>query len=89
LLWIVERVKGRAAATETPVGMVPTESALDWDGLALSSAERKLLLRVDRAEWAAEVPEIRAFFERFGNRLPPELSRSLDVLDRDLSTVSA
>ena len=33
------------------------------------------LLRVDRDEWAAEVPEIRAFFERFGSRLPAELTR--------------
>ena len=28
---------------------------------------------VDRGEWAAEVPEIRAFFERFGDRLPAEI----------------
>ena len=28
----------------------------------------------------AEVPEIRAFFDRFGSRLPPELGRALDAL---------
>ena len=38
------------------------------------------LLRVDRDEWAAEVPEIRAFFDRFGDRLPGSLNRSLDVV---------
>ena len=38
--------------------------------------------------WAAEVPEIRAFFDRFGDRLPKELSRSLDALAHELTTAS-
>ncbi len=46
------------------------------------------LLRVDRAEWAAEVPEVRAFFERFGERLPGELARSLSALESDLARVA-
>jgi phosphoenolpyruvate carboxykinase (GTP) len=89
LLWMIERVKGRGAAAETPIGLVPTEPALSWDGLSLTADERRLLLDVDRGEWAAEVPEIRAFFERFGERLPPELKDSLGTLERDLSTVAA
>ncbi len=88
LLWIAARVNGRGAAVETPIGLVPAESSLDWDGLDLSADEKRLLLDVDRAEWAAEVPEIRAFFERFGDRLPPELSRSLATLEEDLSRVA-
>jgi GTP-dependent phosphoenolpyruvate carboxykinase len=43
---------------------------------------------VDRGEWAAEVPEIRAFFERFGRRLPAELGRSLSALEEDLARVA-
>ena len=88
LLWIIERVKGRATAEETPIGLVPTEGALNWDGLRLSAAERQLLLRVDRGEWASEVPEIRAFFDRFGDRLPGSLNRSLDVLSQQLTTAA-
>jgi len=88
LLWMIDRVKGRGSATETPIGLVPTESALDWDGLALSGSERQGLLGVDRAEWAAEAPEIRAFFERFGQRLPAEMERSLSALEQDLARVA-
>jgi phosphoenolpyruvate carboxykinase (GTP) len=88
LLWIIERVKGRGAAVETPVGLVPTEAALNWDGLKISAADRQRLLSVDRAEWAAEVPEIRAFFDRFGSHLPPQLERSLGKLEADLSAVT-
>ena len=88
LLWIIERVKGRATAEETPIGLVPTEGALNWDGLRLSAAERQLLLRVDRGEWASEVPEIRAFFDRFGDRLPQELDAGLAGLEQDLAKVA-
>ena len=88
LLWMIERVKGKAAAEETPIGLVPSERALNWDGLSLTSAERQQLLRVDRGEWAAEVPEIRAFFERFGDRLPAGLSASLSTLEQDLTRVA-
>ena len=88
LLWIIERVKGRATAEETPIGLVPTQGALNWDGLRLSAAERQLLLRVDRGEWASEVPEIRAFFDRFGDRLPQELDAGLAGLEQDLAKVA-
>src|SRR5499427_7161068 len=78
LLWMIERVKGRGAAEETPIGLVPGEGGLDFEGLGLSRADQEALLRVDRDEWAAEVPEIRAFFDRFGDRTPEPLVRSLD-----------
>jgi phosphoenolpyruvate carboxykinase (GTP) len=80
LLWMINRVKGKAGGQDTPIGIVPSPGDLDWDGLDLSRADRELLLRVDHAEWAAEVPEIRAFFGKFGSRLPPSLDRSLEAL---------
>jgi phosphoenolpyruvate carboxykinase (GTP) len=89
LLWIVERVGGGGAARETPLGLVPEESSLDWDGLAIPAEHRRLLLDVDRGEWADEVPEIRAFFERFGARLPGELERSLSAFEEELGRVVA
>ena len=85
---MMERVKGKGRATETAVGMVPTPDALNLDGLGLGKAEVEELLKVDRDEWAAEVPEIRAFFDRFGDRLPDSLNRSLDVLSQQLTTTS-
>ena len=88
LLWIIDRVEGKVGASETPAGLVPTPDALNLEGLSLSRADLQSLLRVDRDEWAAEVPEMRAFFDRFGGRLPAELSRSLESLSRELTTAS-
>jgi len=82
-------VKGRGRATETAVGLVPTPDALNLEGLDLSMADVDELLRVDRDQWAAEVPEIRAFFDRFGDRLPGSLNRSLDALSQQLTTTAA
>ena len=88
LMWILDRVEGRGGARETPAGLVPTPDALNLDGLSQSRADVESLLRVDRDEWAAEIPEIRAFFDRFGNHLPQQLSRSLDALAQELTTAS-
>jgi phosphoenolpyruvate carboxykinase (GTP) len=55
----------------------------------LSPADRETLLHVDRNEWAAEVPEIRAFFERFGDRLPEDLGHSLEVLSGQVTATAA
>ncbi|HEY7510888.1 MAG TPA: phosphoenolpyruvate carboxykinase (GTP) [Vicinamibacteria bacterium] len=89
LLWMIDRVKGRGGAVETPIGLVPAPGALMLDGLSVSRSDVDALLRVDRDEWAAEVPEIRAFFERFGARLPEELGRALDALGHELSATTA
>jgi len=89
LLWMIDRVKGKGGARETPIGLVPTPDAIDFEGLGLQPAVRETLLRVDRSEWTAELPDIRAFFERFGERLPPELRRSVDVLADQLTAATA
>jgi phosphoenolpyruvate carboxykinase (GTP) len=88
LLWMIDRVKGRGSALETPIGLVPTAASLDWEGLDLSSADQAALLAVDRGEWAAEVPEVRAFFDRFGNRLPSSLEKSLEALSGQLTATT-
>jgi phosphoenolpyruvate carboxykinase (GTP) len=84
LIWMMDRIKGKGAAVETPVGFVPTNAALNLDGLDLPAGALDQLLHVRRDEWAEEVPEIRAFFDRFGSRLPAELSKSLDALAQRL-----
>jgi phosphoenolpyruvate carboxykinase (GTP) len=88
LLWMIERVKGMGAATDTPVGLVPTPAALNWEGLDLPALRRQALLQVDRSEWAAEVPELRAFFDQFGDRVPGELNRALTALSEQVTTAS-
>src|ERR1700730_15637849 len=70
LKWILERIEGKAAATETPIGFVPTSNALTLDGLDVSRATMEELLRVDPADWTKEHADTGKFFQEFGSRLP-------------------
>jgi phosphoenolpyruvate carboxykinase (GTP) len=89
LLWMIDRIKGKAGAASTPIGQVPRPADLNLERLQIPAADLQALLAVDREEWAAEVPEIRAFFDRFGDRLPPQLSDSLDALAQRLGVTAS
>jgi phosphoenolpyruvate carboxykinase (GTP) len=80
LKWIVERLEGRGAAVETPIGRVPAPDAIDLSGLDVSRADIEAVLRVDPAEWKAEIPQVTEWFEKFGDKLPGVLWAELDAL---------
>jgi phosphoenolpyruvate carboxykinase (GTP) len=67
---MLERIEGKGAATETPIGAVPTTNAITLDGLDVSKATMNDLLRVDPADWVKEHADTGNFFETFGDRLP-------------------
>jgi phosphoenolpyruvate carboxykinase (GTP) len=80
LKWIVERLEGRGAAVETPIGHVPAPDALDVSGLDLPPEDVEAVLRVDPEEWKAEIPQVTEWFEKFGDKLPGVLWAELDAL---------
>ena len=80
LKWVVERLDGQAAATETPIGHVPAPGALDVDGLDMTPEAVEAALKVDVDEWKAEIPQIQEWFEKFGEQLPTVLWTELDGL---------
>jgi phosphoenolpyruvate carboxykinase (GTP) len=80
LKWVIERIEGLAAAVETPIGHVPTPESLDTTGLDMDAAVLERALRVDAAEWVAEVPQIQEWFDKIGEKLPTMLLTELDAL---------
>jgi len=80
LKWIIERIEGRATAAETPIGYVPTPESLDTDGLDMTPEQIQEALSVSSEEWAAEVPQIQEWFDKFGQTLPATLWTELDGL---------
>jgi len=88
LAWIVERCAGRAEATETPIGLVPAQGALDTEGLDLSANDLAKLLAVDPAEWKAQLPQLQEHFAEFGDDLPDELRAQLEALEKRLDEAS-
>jgi phosphoenolpyruvate carboxykinase (GTP) len=84
LEWIFNRVTDKAPAVETPIGSVPTVDAIDTTGLDVSTEQMEELLRVDIEGWRAEVPLIKEYYAKFGDRLPQALSDQADSLGRRL-----
>lgn len=84
LKWVVERLEGTTDAADTPIGLVPYPEDLDTEGLAVSDVDLAAVLRVDPAEWGAEVPQIQEWFARFGDKLPTQLWSELDTLTHRL-----
>ncbi|GAA1388143.1 phosphoenolpyruvate carboxykinase (GTP) [Catellatospora chokoriensis] len=84
LKWVVERLEGTAGAVDTPVGLVPHPAAIDTEGLDLAYADLAAALHVDPTEWAVEVPQIAAWFNQFGEKLPGILWTELDSLKERL-----
>jgi phosphoenolpyruvate carboxykinase (GTP) len=68
--WVLERVVGKGAATETAIGYVPTMDAIDRNGIDLSDASLAQLLKVDLHEWGEAIGSQEEFFSKFGDRLP-------------------
>ncbi len=72
LEWIVNRVRGKGAGIESPIGWMPRYEDLRWDGLEFSKETFLELMNVDREQWKSELLSHRELFERLYDRLPQE-----------------
>ncbi|HET7651501.1 MAG TPA: phosphoenolpyruvate carboxykinase (GTP) [Acidimicrobiales bacterium] len=84
LEWVFERCDGEGDAVESPIGILPGRTGISTDGLAVSDADMTELLRVDVEEWKAELPDIKAHLEQFGERTPKELWAQYEALEKRL-----
>jgi phosphoenolpyruvate carboxykinase (GTP) len=80
LKWVVDRLEGRAAAMETPIGHVPTLNSFDIEGLDITTNRLARALEVDVEEWRAELPLIQEWFDQIGDKVPTTLLTELDGL---------
>ncbi|MEP6477903.1 MAG: phosphoenolpyruvate carboxykinase (GTP) [Rhodoglobus sp.] len=80
LEWILERVDGQVSAVESPIGLVPTDSGLNLDGLDIDAERMRQLFAIDAAAWGAEADSTEEFFATFGDRVPEAMGRQLGIL---------
>jgi phosphoenolpyruvate carboxykinase (GTP) len=81
LKWIVDRVRGRADAVESPFGLMPRYEDITWEGLDFSKDKYLNIMNINRDGALAEAAEIKQFFNTFGSRLPPELEAQRKKLE--------
>jgi phosphoenolpyruvate carboxykinase (GTP) len=80
LKWIVDRVRGRAQAKETPIGWTPHYEDMNWDGLDMPQEQFEVLQHVDRAAWRREVMGHEELFLLLHDHLPPEMIYERELL---------
>ena len=81
LEWILKRCFGEADAAETAIGYEPKPEDIDLEDSGVELDTLKGLLGVDKALWQDEVKGIREFYQKFGDKLPKQLSQELDALE--------
>jgi len=80
LKWVVERCRDDGEAEESPIGYLPTPSALGSKGLAVAKGALAELLAVDREGWRTTLRNQAEFFAKFGDRLPAGIREEHEAL---------
>jgi phosphoenolpyruvate carboxykinase (GTP) len=83
--WVLGRCAGKVQANETAIGNLPRPQDLNLKGLDISSSDLQALLSVDPELWKKEVGDIRTYLQTYGDRLPAELVKQLDVVEAKLN----
>ncbi len=84
LAWIFGRCEGSAAATETPIGFVPTVDGIDISGMDVTKEDIAELVKVDKALWKEELDLIKEQQASLGDRYPKELKLQVEQLEARL-----
>ena len=85
LQWIIERTQGKGEAVKSPIGYLPAPGAIDTSSLDLPEETMQSLLTIDHKEWAEEMDGIEAYFDQFGQRLPPVMREHVQRIRGELS----
>ena len=76
LKWMIDRLEGKAAGTETMFGTSPTYSEINWTGLNFSEAQFNSVTSIDKAAWQQELGLHTEQFAQLAYHLPKELEET-------------
>jgi phosphoenolpyruvate carboxykinase (GTP) len=81
LAWVVDRVRGRAFAVESPIGWMPRYEDLPWEGLESFPKDTFYqLMSVEKDMGSQEAHAHEELFDRFFDRLPKEFIYERELL---------
>ncbi len=86
LEWMLRRCSQSVDAEESAIGYLPRSQDLNTEGLQIGAAELRALLSIDPQRWSKETAEIRSYLQRYGERLPPEMLRQLERIEKRLGS---
>ena len=80
LKWIVDRVKGRAEAVESPFGLMPRYEDITWAGLNFTRDQYHGITDIARAGAEKEAAALQEYFGKFGGALPAAMEAQRQAL---------
>jgi phosphoenolpyruvate carboxykinase (GTP) len=86
LEWVFRRCEGAADAVETPIGLLPSEGAINTEGLSITPEAMAELLTVDADLVRQQLPQVKEHLAQFGDQLPAEISAQLEALEGRLGS---
>lgn len=84
LKWITDRIDGKAEGDVTPIGILPKKDELDLSNLDISDENLEELLKVRPEVWKEEVKGIREYYDTLEGKVPEELQKELEALEKRL-----
>jgi len=84
LLWILDRCDGKVGAVDSAIGYLPEENGIDTTDLDINPEVLKELLSVDKNVWLEDVADQKEYFAQFGDKLPKEIAKQLEILENNL-----
>lgn len=87
VLWALDRCAGKVDAVETAIGYLPKPEDINIEGLEDDGIDIdviKSLLSVDSELWKEDAEGVREFYDKIGGRMPEELYKQLDALEKRL-----
>ena len=86
LKWVFERVDGDAEAVDTAIGRLPAPARSTRPVSTSTTPTSTRCCRVDADGWRAAIPQIRAHYAQFGDKLPAQLQIAVDTLESQLTS---
>ncbi len=88
LEWMLERsAPNRSAGTDHFFGISPSYGDMNWRGSDFSQAAFDSVMRMDKADWQAEMQLHAELFERLKLRMPEALERHRQVLSTQIEAL--
>lgn len=72
LKWVVEKIRGKSNAVESPIGWMPHYEDIDWTGSDFTKQQFDSIMMIDREGWKQELLSHAELFERMYDKLPKE-----------------
>jgi phosphoenolpyruvate carboxykinase (GTP) len=75
--WIIRRIEGTAKSLDTPIGRIPYPGQIQLEGSSVTEEKMTELFAIDKSSWMVEADLTETYFNKFGDRVPPQLKEQL------------